>query len=89
MMARGKGMQPIGKIAAEMVKSLYRKDVSIGDCTATVLVAEGCAQLIWHRGEPGPLAGQALFNDFLSPGAGDQIRALAAAVDAAEALTAR
>lgn len=90
MAGRGsKGMRPIGQIAAEMVQALSRTDVVVGDCTATVLVAEGTAQLIWHRGEPGMLAGQALFNDFLSPGFGDQLRALAAAADAAVALTPR
>lgn len=79
-------MRPIGKIAADMVRVTSRADVVIGDAVATVLVADGLGQLIWHRGEARPLAGQALMNDFLGPGMGDQLRALADHVDAAQAL---
>lgn len=75
----------IGQIAAQLVAVTSRDDLPVGDCTATVLVAEGAAQVIWHRGGPGLIAGQAFFNDFVSPGMGDQLRALAAAVDAASA----
>lgn len=80
------GFRSIGSIAAQLVAVTRRDDISVGDCTATVLVAEGAAQLIWHRGAPGPLAGNALFNDFLAPGMGAQLRQLADAVDAAQAL---
>lgn len=84
-MARG-GFRSVGSIAAELVAFARRVDVQVGDCTATVLEAEGCAQVIWHRGEPGPLAGPAaLWNDFLQPGVGAQLRVLADAVDAATA----
>lgn len=80
--------RPIGKIAAQLVQQQMRVDLAVGDATATVLVAEGCGQLIWHRGAEGPIAPQAIFNDFLAPGMGDQLRALAGVVDAAAALTA-
>ena len=76
----------VGKLAVGMVRQDCRSDVLVGDVVATVLVAEGCAQVIWHRGEPGPLAGRALLNDFIGPGMGDQLRALADRVDAALAL---
>lgn len=84
-------MQAVGKVAERMVRKIAagmvrqdrRSDVLVGDVVATVLVAEGCAQLIWHRGEAGPLAGRALLNDFIGPGMGDQLRALADQVDAA------
>lgn len=81
------GFRPIGSIAAQLVTVTCRRDLPIGDCTATVLLAEGAAQLIWHRGEPGPLVGTGiLWNDFLAPGMGAQLRHLADAVDAAQAL---
>ncbi|RID91531.1 hypothetical protein D2N39_12570 [Gemmobacter lutimaris] len=80
------GFRSIGSIAAQLVAVTRRDDIPVGDCTATVLVAEGAAQLIWHRGVAGPLAGNALFNDFLAPGMGAQLRQLADAVDAAQAL---
>lgn len=84
MAGRGdQGFRPVGRIAAQLVAAMSRQDLPVGDCVASVLVAEGAAQLIWHRGEAGPLAGRALWNDFLSPGMGDQLRALAAAADAA------
>ncbi|HEY0213730.1 MAG TPA: hypothetical protein VGC40_09110 [Paenirhodobacter sp.] len=64
---------------------MRRVDLAVGSCAATVLEFEGAVQLIWHRGPPeAPLSG-ALFNDFTSPGMGDQLRALADAVDAATA----
>ena len=76
----------VRKVAAQMVRQESRADVLVGDAVATVLVAEGCGQVIWHRGEARPLAGQALMNDFIGPGMGDQLRALADHVDAAQAL---
>lgn len=79
-------MRAVGKIAAQMVQQLSRADVQVGDAVATVLVAEGCAQLIWHRGEARPLAGQALMNDFVTPDMAAQLRVLADQVDAAQAL---
>lgn len=79
------GLRSIGQIAAQMVAVTDRRDLPVGDCTVTVLIAEGSAQMIWHRGGPGLIAGQAFFNDFLSPGMGDQLRAVADAVDAAVA----
>ena len=85
-MANDQGFRPIGKIAAQLVAQRSRADVQVGDAWATVLVAEAAAQVIWHRGAPGVLAGQSIWNDFIGPGMGDQLRALAAAVDRAEAL---
>lgn len=87
-------MQSLGKVAermvrrigADMVRQDLRVDVLVGDAVATVLVAEGCGQLIWHRGEDRPLAGQALMNDFIGPGMGNQLRELADHLDAAVAL---
>lgn len=76
----------VRKMAADMVRQDRRADVLVGDAVATVLVAEGCGQVIWHRGEAGPIAGRALMNDFIGPGMGDQLRALADHVDAAQAL---
>lgn len=71
---------------ARPVRIDLRQDVVVGDAVATVLVAEGSVQLIWHRGLPQPLAGQAFWNGFITAGTGDQLRALAAAVDSALAL---
>lgn len=80
------GFQSIGRIAAQMVTVRSRVDLTVGDATVTVLVAEGTGQMIWHRGQPGALAGQAIFNDFIGPDLGDQLRALAAVVDQASVL---
>lgn len=80
------GFRAVGEIAARLVAVVSRCDLPVGGCVATVLVAEGCGQVIWHRGEPGLLFGQTLFNDFTAPGMGAQLRALADAVDAAQAL---
>ncbi len=85
-MANDQGFRPIGKIAAQLVAQQCRSDLPVGDAWATVLVAEATAQVIWHRGAPGVLAGQSIWNDFIGPGMGDQLRALAAAVDRAGAL---
>lgn len=72
---------------AETVRDPQSVSLPVGDLWATVLVAESCAQVIWHRGAPdgAPIAGRALMNEFLADGHGDQLRALAAAVDRAVA----
>lgn len=76
---------------AEMVRVAQRVALPVGDLWATVLVAEGCAQVIWHRFAPdgAPIGGRALMNEFLTDGHGDQLRTLAAAVDQAVALLKR
>ncbi|MFC3059496.1 hypothetical protein [Paenirhodobacter populi] len=60
-----------------------RTDLVVGDCTATIFENDGSADLLWHRGPPGEPWSGPLFNDFIKPGMGDQLRALADAVDAA------
>lgn len=83
------GFRKVGEVARKLVSAArpvsvdLRSDFPVGDCVATVLEAEGAAQLIWHRGEVGQLAGRALWNGFLTPGMGDELRRLAAQVDAA------
>lgn len=68
-------------MAADPVVARVSVDIAVGDCVARVLLAEGVAQLIWHRAGAGPINGAALFNDFLTPAMGDQLRRLADAVD--------
>ncbi|MFP1646101.1 hypothetical protein [Pontitalea aquivivens] len=72
---------------AEAVREALRVSLPVGDLWATVLVAESCAQVIWHRFAPdgAPIGGRALMNEFLTEGHGDQLRALAVAVDQAVA----
>lgn len=59
----------------------HRIDVPVGGCFASVIVAEGCPQIVWSRHAPAQLAGSCLFNDFITPNTGDQLRALARAID--------
>ncbi|MFD1809302.1 hypothetical protein ACFSHQ_18105 [Gemmobacter lanyuensis] len=60
--------RPIGKIAAQLVQQQMRVDLAVGDATATVLVAEGCGQLIWHRGAEGQSRARRSSTIFWRPG---------------------
>lgn len=66
--------------AAQSVTVARRVDCPVGDLVFTVLVAEGCGQVIVHRGLPGPLVSQAFCNVFVVEGMAQQLRALADAV---------
>lgn len=76
-------MQKLGQLATLTM----RRDIRVGETTASVIIAEGAAQVVWHAGGPATLAGRSFFNDFVHPGMADQLRALADAVDEANDLT--
>lgn len=64
-----------------------RSDVAVGSATASVIIAEGAAQIVWHAGGLAPLAGRSWFNEFITPTTGAELRALADTVDQACAIT--
>lgn len=69
---------------ASLLAVTRRADLPVGDCVASVLEGEATVQVIWQRFEPGG-PGFCLMNDFATDAMAGELRALADAVEAAQA----
>lgn len=75
--------RPIGDLVFALAEGRQWLDLPLAHGFARVQIWAGTVQVVWHRGDEGPIAHTARWNEFVTPDMGNQLRALADAVDAA------